>query len=235
MSFVLLMLSASACSEARSVQDAGFTLDMGSSTLDSGSTGSDLGARDAGRDSSTAGGDMGAVADLGMGVDAGTALDAGAPPSVEGLVINEVRAQGDDWIELYNASSGAISLAGLQITDSSAPGSPALDHTTTFPAGLTIESGAYFVVVADLGTETRDGLQVDCLSGALPTCVEASYGISKTEGDELFVLGPDNAVLVSATYPPNAVIDGQSWARLPDGTGDFAAGNPTPGAANAAP
>jgi hypothetical protein len=33
----------------------------------------------------------------------------------------------------------------------------------------------------------------------------------------------------------NAVVDGQTWGRLPDLTGSFGANKPTPGAANQAP
>ncbi|MFT3776513.1 MAG: hypothetical protein QM820_65060 [Minicystis sp.] len=36
-------------------------------------------------------------------------------------------------------------------------------------------------------------------------------------------------------YPADAVPGGQTWGRLPDGTGSFGPNKPTPGAANAGP
>lgn len=153
----------------------------------------------------------------------------------EGLVINEIRAAGDDWIELKNTSTVSVDLSELSITDSDGPGTPATDHVTTFPSGFVVEPGAYVLVVADLGMAARDGIQTDCLGGGVASCLEASFGISKSSGDEIFLLDSANNVLMSATYPPNATADDQTWARLPDGTGDFAPASPSPFAANEAP
>ena len=53
--------------------------------------------------------------------------------------------------------------------------------------------------------------------------------------ERLYLLESGGVVVATADYPANAVVDGRTWARLPDGTGAFAAGAPTPGRANTAP
>lgn len=218
---LVLLALGTACSEGNRAADAGFSLDLGSDTSVADASPVDMSVQDA-------------VVAEDAGVDAHVMSDLGTP-GIDGLVINEISADGDDWIELYNSTSHTLSLGGLQITDSSAPETPATDHTTVFPGDFALAAGAYVVVVADLGTATREGVQTDCLAGAVPTCLEASYGISKSAGDTIFILAADNTVLLAAVYPPNAVASGETWARSPNGTGDFSAGNPTPGAANEAP
>lgn len=216
-----LIALGTACSEGNRNADAGFSLDLGSDAGEADASSVDMTTEDA-------------FVAQDAGADAHVESDLGTP-GIDGLVINEISADGDDWIELYNSTSHSISLGGLQITDSSAPETPATDHTTVFPVDFALAAGAYLVVVADLGSATREGVQTDCLAGAIPTCLEASYGISKSAGDTIFILAADNSVLLAAVYPPNAVGSGETWARIPNGTGDFSAGNPTPGAANEAP
>jgi hypothetical protein len=173
--------------------------------------------------------------------DAG--VDTAAPPddggATAGLVINELRAAGEDWIELMNTGASPIDLAGLRVADlDEATGGPKLAEAIALPVGLTLAPGARLVIVADVASP-REGLQADCLGGAVASCVEAGYGLSGSRGDRVFVLAATgDAVLSQAAYPaPSEVTvpDGQSWGRLPDGTGAFAPAAPTPGALNAAP
>ena len=49
------------------------------------------------------------------------------------------------------------------------------------------------------------------------------------------MVSPAGATLAQDTYPPDAAATGQSWGRLPNGTGVFAPNRPTPGAPNAGP
>ena len=76
------------------------------------------------------------------------------PPAAGGVRINEVLARNTetvnfgtafpDIIELYNASTSAVSLAGWGLTDNAA-----LPLKYTFPAGTTIAAGGYLVVYAN--------------------------------------------------------------------------------------
>jgi hypothetical protein len=172
--------------------------------------------------------------------DAAVVADAapdGGP--VAGLVINELRAAGGDWIELLNTGAGPLDLSGLRVADlDETTGGPKLAEAAILPAGLSLASGARLVVAADVAAP-REGLQSDCLEGAVASCVEAVYGLSSSRGDRVFVVAAaTDDVLLEAAYPAPAaaaVADGQTWARLPDGTGPFAPAAPTPGAPNASP
>ena len=80
-------------------------------------------------------------------------------PTASPLRLNEVLAANSgvlvhdgrtpDAIELYNASSQSLSLAGLRLTDNAAE-----PDKFTFPAGATIPAGGYLVVYADSATSS---------------------------------------------------------------------------------
>ena len=71
------------------------------------------------------------------------------PPPVPGqgaIVINEVRSQGVDFVELYNRGTVAVDLAGWQLTDNDPT------HVYAIPAGVTIAPGGRVVVEGDTST-----------------------------------------------------------------------------------
>lgn len=151
------------------------------------------------------------------------------------LVINEVHAVTEDWIEVLNADTVDADLSGVGLTDKNAMGVPDAVDAVRFIEGSKLAPGEYLIVVANLNT-AEPGIQTKCLlSGGPSTCYQAKWGISSTNGDKVYLLSPTDDVVDVATYPMNAVMDGQSYCRLPDGTGDFAACTPTPAAKNAAP
>jgi hypothetical protein len=76
------------------------------------------------------------------------------------------------------------------------------------------------------------GYQTDCFIGGPPMCLHASWGFSGVDGDVFFIIEPGGDIAIRAPYPPAAVLDTQSFARLPNGTGAHAAAPPTPGAEN---
>lgn len=210
------------------------------SCAESGGTG-DRPVRDAGRDADSL--DLGTTpVDLGTTpVDFGTLPDAAVIDGggVGALAINELRASGDDWIELMNTGTTTLDVSGLRIADlDEATSMPKLAEALSLPAGTTIAPGSYLVIVAGI-TAPRVGPQSDCLAATLPTCFEAGYGLSGSRGDRVFVVAATtDVVLLEAAYPgptdPVTVPDGSTWSRLPNGTGVFAVGMPTPGAENAA-
>jgi hypothetical protein len=225
-----------ACAETGTGDDAP-SPDAGMPGTDAGTPGTDAGTP--GTDAGTPGTDAGTPGtDAGTpGTDAGTPEGDGGAPGAPNVVINEIRAAGEDWIELYNAGTAPADLSGLRVCDRAADGTPKVEDAVAFPAGTTLAPGAFFVIVVDLSAP-RAGLQTDCTllgaSGPLP-CLEGGFGLSDSRGDAVYLLPADaDTPLVSAEYPMNAVPSGQTYARLPDGTGAFAAGAPTPGAPNAA-
>jgi len=185
--------------------------------------------------------DISTVSDVGNPVDAGNPSDV--PPALDvptsaSVVFNEVRAVGDDWIELKNVGTAAVDLGGLVLADTDTTvdgGAPRPSDGVRFPAGTSLAPGQYLLVVADLA-DAGSGAQMTCLGASGPmTCFHAGFGISASRGERLYLLESGGAVVASADYPANAVVDGRTWGRLPDGTGAFAACAPTPGSANTAP
>ena len=140
----------------------------------------------------------------GEGAGPGTAL-----PDV-GLVINEVAARGDplDWFELHNPSPEPIALDGFEVADSLTDAA----KRVAFPAGTTIQPGAYMQFTLD--------------KGGWP-------GFALGGDEELGIWLLDGTHVASVDWNEGQSSDGQSYARVPDATGDFqTVDNPTPGAAN---
>ena len=126
------------------------------------------------------------------------------------LVINEVAAKGDplDWFELYNSSDSDIALGNFVVGDN-------LDDAgkrVAFPSDLVISSGAYLQIMVD-----SDGWP--------------GFGLG---GDEELGLWTSEGVLVdSVDWADGDSGEGESYARIPDASGEFqTVGNPTPGATN---
>ena len=127
-----------------------------------------------------------------------------------GLVINEVAAQGDplDWFELYNTSDSPLSLDDFVVADDlSDPG-----KRVPFPAGLVIPPGGYLQVQLD-----KDGWP----------------GFALGRDEDLGIWTADGTLVAEVDWAEGGADEGTSYARQPDGTGDFeTVDEPTPGAAN---
>jgi hypothetical protein len=211
------------CDDDPAPADAATTDDLGT-TLD---VGADTGATpDAGADAGTDAG-----ADVRLPMDVVTPVDSGAGS----VVVNEVRASGDDWIELFNPGTAPVDLGGYGVADlDTDSGLPRVASAVRFPAGTTIAPGAYLFVLADVG-DAGAGPQTACLDGGPTPCFHAPWGISASRGETVSLVDPQGRVVAQGVFPMNAVTSGRSWGRLPNGTGPFAANRPTPGAPNAAP
>ncbi|GEM_PF-6722916 len=212
MTLILALLGATACSEGTSAPpDSGRTRDSGT----------DLGTT---------------PTDGGTPVDSATPRDATTPTS--SLVINELQPRGDDFAEIVNTGSAPASLDGYFVADGEGIGDPPADvtHRVALPAGLTLAPGEHFVVAMNLDTAVMTGIvtsAADCRGAA--RCVQTAFGMSAGSGDSFAVLDAAGAVVAEAAVPGDATAeDTLSWSRLPDATGDFAAGTATPGAVNAA-
>ena len=127
-----------------------------------------------------------------------------------GLVINEVAAKGDplDWFELYNASDSAIALANFVVADDLEDAG----KRVAFPSDMVIEPGGYLQIEVD----------------------SDNWAGFKLGGDEELGVWTSEGVLVdSVDWEEGDSGEGESYARMPDGSGEFqTVGSPTPGAAN---
>ncbi|MBL8678819.1 MAG: lamin tail domain-containing protein [Myxococcales bacterium] len=171
------------------------------------------------------------------GSDAGDATAdrvlADGPPTA--VTINEIRATDEDWIELFNTGSTAVDLGNWGVTDSEADGAPRLTNVARFPAGTTVQPGQYVVVLVDQ-SDAGAGPQMRCLSDGGPmTCFHGTFGISATRGENVHLVAPSDLVSETVNYPMSAAAAGESWGRIPNGTGAFARNRLTPGAANLPP
>ena len=151
------------------------------------------------------------------------------------VVINEIQATVEDWVEITNVGTEVADLTGLGLADKMADGTPEIADAVRFVDGEKLAPGEFLLVVVNMKGALA-GPQTQCLmSGGPARCYHAKWGVSATNGDSIFLLYPDDRILDLATYPVNAVPMGQSLCRLPNGTGDLAACSPTPAATNSAP
>gem|GEM_PF-647688 len=104
-----------------------------------------------------------------------------------------------DWVELYNTTSAAVSLAGLSLSDNAL--NPA---KWQFPTGTSIAANGYLVVWAYDTT----------VAGTL----YASWALSKS-GEHLRLSNGDQSVVDSVTF--GAQTTDRTTARIPNGTGAF--------------
>lgn len=151
--------------------------------------------------------------------------------STNGVTLNEVSGKGLNWVEIVNTSASAVDVSGYGICDSEKDGGgPKIDKAAIFPSGTILSPSSYLVVAGTLS----DGGN-ECPDGGQSYCVYGDFGISNKSGESIYFLAPDQSVIESTAYPANTLNDGQTWGRLPNGSGDFTTTGASPGAANHAP
>ena len=159
-----------------------------------------------------AGGGTGGGGTGGDGAAGGAGGSGPGPVPVDvGLVINEVASKGDplDWFELHNSSGEYLALANFVFADDLTD----VAKRVPFPSDLVIPPGGY--------------LQVELDKDAWP-------GFALGGDEELGIWTADGAPVDRVDWAEGEAGEGASYARLPDGTGDFrTVTNPTPGAPNA--
>ncbi len=168
------------------------------------------------------------------GGGAGGGGGGGAPSGIDAVVINEIGAVGADYVELVNIGTTTVQLEGHGVTDSTDTDEPRLDAVMRFPEGAQIAAGERLLIVGEQDPADGVGPHGDCLSGP-DTCYWAPWAISASNGEKVYFLAPDDEVIHDKKYPADGAKDGNSWGRLPDGTGDFQETLGTPGAVNVAP
>ena len=151
----------------------------------------------------------------------------GGAPADGVVVLNEIKGQGDgdDYIELFNRGPGDADLGGYGIADE--------NNTFLIPSATILEPGEYLLLL--LGRSDLVG-NFTCFTPN--PCFHASWGVAQ-DGEMVYLRDATNAVVESAEYPdqagPDGLANGQSWGRLPNGTGTFAATRLTPEVQNQAP
>lgn len=131
--------------------------------------------------------------------------------NTSGVVINEVMpanttkvadnySEYDDWIELYNRSSNAVDISGWSLTD---------DQFNlgkyVFPTGTFLPANSYLIIWADEnGSQGWD---------------HANFKLSATNGETLYLLNTAGEYVDQTTWGTMAA--DTSWARSPNGTGNF--------------
>ena len=139
---------------------------------------------------------------------------------INGLVINEVAAKGDplDWFELHNSTDQHISLANFFVADDLTD----IGKRVPFPTNLGIAPGQYLKVEVDSDNWAGFKLGGDEELGI--------WAIAGSEADGWSANGP---LVAMVDWDEGDSGEGESYARIPDGSGDFqTVSNPTPGAAN---
>jgi hypothetical protein len=148
------------------------------------------------------------AADGDVGPDGGPVGQGSAPRG--DLLINELAANGPDWIELANRGSATLDLTDWFVTDSP----DRLDHYYRFPAGTTLAPGAYLIVLADEGAPGEGH--------------HAPFKLGLADG--AYLLDPDGITVDALLYL--SVDDGRSLQRIPDLDGLFFHAPPTAGGPN---
>lgn len=112
----------------------------------------------------------------------------------------------DDWIELYNPANVDQDISGYYLSDSK-------KNPTKWkiPAGITIKANNYLIIWADEDSTHVSGLHTN-------------YKLS-ADGENIVLLSPSQEVINMVEYP--ATVLEQSYARKPNGTGDFVWSVPT--------
>lgn len=113
----------------------------------------------------------------------------------EGIYINELYSTGNDWIELYNDNTSSKDISGYFIYDNAS-------DKYTLPANTIVPSKGFVILNCD-GTAT-----------ALNTNFKLS-----SDGETVYFENASGTLVDMVKFP--AMVNGQSYARIPDGTGEF--------------
>jgi len=162
------------------------------------------------------------------GVSAGGACNEEATGDANLVVVNEVLVGGGtDYVELYNTGTAIADLSGYGVADEDG-GAPKFSEAMRFPDCTLIGPGEYLVVLAQ-----QSSVGGPYLCSGVP-CFYATWGL-KSDGETAYFLSPINAIVDQGGVPgpsDGGPVDGQSWSRIPNGTGPFRLGLPTRGFAN---
>ncbi len=141
------------------------------------------------------------------------------------VVINELMASSDslsnlpdeygeydDWVELYNSSSSDFALGGYHISDDSTE-----PLKWEIPAGTTVPGNGYLIIWTDK----------DENNGQVP--LHTNFKLS-SGGETVLLSNSTGAYVDSIAFGPQ--VTNRTFARIPNGTGNFTDWNPSFGFSN---
>lgn len=186
---------------------------------------------DGGTGSTDGGGGGEADLDSSPGKTDGALFIPDGDTSSSNVLINEIDP-GDEWIELVNSGTAASDVSGYLLADRDKDtGEPKVAEAVTFPAGTILSPKSYLLVRGG----GLDGGK-PCPDGGQSYCFNAEFGVSRKNGETVFLLDPAKKAVGTVVYPPDGGGEG-TWGRLPSGdpSGTFQPTRSTPGAPNLAP
>ncbi len=212
LALVLAAIPLAACGSDDGGEEGAAGAATGGQSAVGGGSGAGAGAGSGGTTASGgAGNDMGGSSNAGAGAGlVGKLIINELMPSNQGVIMDEGGGTAD-WIELYNASDEAISLGGLYISDK-------LDNLTKaqLSENLSVDAGGVLLLWADSDTEQGD--------------LHLPFNLSAA-GEAVVLSDADGQVIDSVEF--GAAAANTSFARLPDGSGDFSwCSSSTPGELN---
>ncbi len=238
-----------------SVSSSGGALLVTGGASSGGALGASLGGRDTGGNSGSGGADVGVGGNAsggggnetggggtggnesGGGNTGGSATSAGGTNPAGGsggsvlearVVINEVRGNAPDFVELYNAGNAPADISGYYVTDDM-NGQPDLNNLFVFPDNTTLPAHAYVVVLGVNGNVNEGPLSVGLCEDVGAGCYKGNFAVSNG-GEQVYLLSPNQSIVDEVAFPAN--VD-TTYGRLPNGTGAFAVTNgATPRASN---
>lgn len=129
-------------------------------------------------------------------------LGTSAPLFAQQVMMNEIQSRGVagalDWIELYNPTSGQVSLKGCKIYDIGGQGGT--KSKKVFPSTAVIPAGGFYVIITDTADFAGDN---------------SAFGLSNS-GEKVWFEDSTGAILDTVTYGVTASA-AQTYGRSPDG------------------
>jgi len=122
-----------------------------------------------------------------------------------------------DYVEIYNAGGSVVDLGNWKITDGPAA---TFSNAWVFPAGTFLAAGAHLVIWLDAQT-----------NGPGPGLHATSFSLSAS-GESLGLYDAANQQQDRVAF--GFQVAGKPLSRIPNGTGVWSLGSPTPGVANVA-
>ena len=132
-------------------------------------------------------------------------------------MLDPADGKADDWLELFNPSADAVSLAGWRLSDSTPTPTRFI-----FPAGFSLAAGGCLLAWCDEET----------VQSSAPNSLHLPFKLS-ANGETLTLTAPDGTVVDTVTFGPQ--VTDISQGRLPNSaTGVVFLASPSAGAPNAA-
>jgi len=134
-------------------------------------------------------------------------------PQAGSIVINEIDSQPADWVELYNPGTESFDVSGYELRDN------ADDHRFQIVGPAVVEGGSVLVI-----DDQTEGLIYDDQKN---TFVPGSFGqaMGLGGGDSVRLFDPETKLVDEYSWTEHAAINGDkalaTYARIPDGSGEF--------------